>query len=203
MLFRSLILADWVLPAGVVGATVIATWLVEARQGVIENIAPVLTRVFSPLFVLVLVAFLVAVAATGHGVTPDREVLIAFDLLLVVVFGLLLYSISAREPLAAPGLADWVNLALVVAALLVDALALSAIAGRIAEYGVSPDRLVALGMNIVLLVNLAGSALLYTRFLRRGLPLDRLLDWHATYLYVLAGWAAIVAFAVPPIFGFA
>ena len=127
-------------------------------------------------------AFLVAVAATGHGVTPDREVLIAFDLLLVVVFGLLLYSISAREPLAAPGLADWVNLALVVAALLVDALALSAIAGRIAEYGVSPDRLVALGMNIVLLVNLAGSALLYTRFLRRGLPLDRLLDRKSTRL---------------------
>ena len=32
------------------------------------------------------------------------------------------------------------------------------------------------GEVVVLLVNLAGSALLYTRFLRRGLPLDRLLE---------------------------
>ena len=41
---------SWLLPCGVVGAVVIASWLVEAKQSVIENMAPVLTRLFTPLF---------------------------------------------------------------------------------------------------------------------------------------------------------
>ncbi|MFW6206531.1 MAG: permease prefix domain 1-containing protein, partial [Gemmatimonadota bacterium] len=92
----------WILPCGFAGATVVATWLVEAKQSVIENMAPVLARVFIPLFALVLLAFVATMVATGRGLDVEREILIAIDLLLVVVFGLLLYSISARDPLAPP-----------------------------------------------------------------------------------------------------
>jgi hypothetical protein len=60
----------------------------------------------------------------------------------------------------------------------------------------------ALGMNVVLLVNLAGSAYLYLRFLRGRIPFSRLWGWQMTYLYVIAGWAAVVAFLFPPLFGF-
>ena len=55
----------------------------------------------------------------------------------------------------------------------------------------------------VLLVNLGGSALLYARFLRGGVAFSRLCDWQTSYLYVLAAWAAVVAFLFPPLFGFA
>src|ERR671920_284889 len=85
---------SWLLPCGAVGAVVIASWLVEAKQSVIENMAPVLTRLFTPLFAAVLVTFLVTLLWTGRGVDIERDVLIAFDLLLVVVLGLLLYSVS-------------------------------------------------------------------------------------------------------------
>jgi hypothetical protein len=61
----------------------------------------------------------------------------------------------------------------------------------------------ALGENVILLVNLAGSAFLYARFLRGGMPFTRLCEWQTFYLYVLAGWAAVVAFLFPPLFGFA
>ena len=37
----------WILPCGAVGAVVIASWLVEAKQSVIENMAPVLTLLFT------------------------------------------------------------------------------------------------------------------------------------------------------------
>ena len=67
----------------------------------------------------------------------EREVLIRFDLLLVVVFGLLLYSISARDPLAPPGLFDWIQLTLVGTALVVDVLALWA-TGRLPTSTSSP-----------------------------------------------------------------
>jgi len=51
------------------GAVIVSAWLVEAKQGVIENMAPVLTRVFTPLFAATLLAFLVAspLAAIGLG----------------------------------------------------------------------------------------------------------------------------------------
>ena len=194
---------NWILPCGLAGATVVAAWLVEVKQSVIENMAPVLARIFIPLFALVLVAFVATMAATGRGLDVEREILIAIDLLLVVVFGLLLYSISARDPLAPPGPFDWLQLTLVGAALLVDGLALWAIGGRISEMGWTPNRFAALGMNIVLLVNLSGAAFLYLRFLRGQGRFLRLWRWQMAYLYVLAGWAAIVAFLFPLLFGFA
>ncbi len=192
----------WILPCGVAGATVVATWLVEAKQSVIENMAPVLARIFIPLFALVLLAFVATMAATGRGIDVEREILIAVDLLLVVVFGLLLYSISARDPLSPPGLLDGLQLTLVGTALLVDVLALWAIGARISEMGWTPNRFSALGMNVVLLVNLAGSAFLYTRFLRGRVVFSRLWDWQMTYVCVIAAWAAVVAFLFPVVFGF-
>jgi hypothetical protein len=196
------LIGEWIVPVGFVGATVVASWLVEAKKSVIENMAPVLTRIFSPLFALLFLGFMATMLATGQGIDPKREILILFDVLLVVVFALLLYSFSARESAARPGLNDWVQLTLVGAALLVDALALWAIGGRISDFGSTPNRIAALGENVVLLVNLAGSAFLYVRFLRGRIAFSRLLQWQTTYLYVLSGWAAIVAFVFPLIFGF-
>ncbi len=192
-----------ILPCGIAGAAVIASWLVEAKQSVIENMAPVLTRIFTPLFALLLLAFIVTMAWTGRGIDVKREVLIAFDLLLVVVFGLLLYSISARDALARPGLVDWIQLTLVGAALVVDVLALWAIGSRISGFGFTPNRVAALGENVILLANLGGSAFLYARFLRGGVGFSRLLNWQTFYLYVFAAWAAVVAFLFPLLFGFA
>lgn len=196
------VVGNWIVPCGVAGALVVAAWLVEAKQSVIENMAPVLARIFVPLFTLVLLAFVGTMVATGRGIDVEREILIVVDLLLVVVFGLLLYSISARSPTAPASFFDGITLTLVGTALLVDALALWAIGARISEMGWTPNRFAALGMNVVLLVNLAGSAVLYLRFLRGG-AFSRLWEWQMFYLYIIAGWAAVVAFLFPPLFGFA
>jgi hypothetical protein len=193
---------SWLLPCGAVGAVVVASWLVEAKQSVIENMAPVLTRLFTPLFAAVLVTFLGTLLWTGRGVDIERNVLIAFDLLLVVVLGLLLYSVSARDPHSPPGVFDVLQVVLVVSALLADALALWAIAARITEFGYSPNRVAAVGFNVILLVNLAWSAMLYVRFLRGRGPFTGLERWQTAYLPVYAGWAAIVVIAFPPVFGY-
>ncbi|MGB7296078.1 MAG: permease prefix domain 1-containing protein, partial [Candidatus Aminicenantales bacterium] len=158
-------LVGWVLPCGAMGAVIIGAWLVEHKQSVIENMAPVLTWIFAPLFTALLLVFVVAMIWTGNAISVEREVLIGFDLLLVVVLGLLLYAISARDPQAPPGRFDVLQLLLVTCALIVDALALWAIAARISEFGFSPNKTAALGLNLLLLVNLAWSAVLYARFL--------------------------------------
>jgi hypothetical protein len=151
---------SWLLPCGAAGAVLIAAWLVEAKQSVIENMAPVLTRLFTPLFAAMLLAFLATRLWTGRGVDISRDVLIAFDLLLVVVLGLLLYSVSARDRQTPPGGFDVLQVVLVISALLADGVALWAIAARINEFGFSPNRVAALGLNVILLVNLVWSAVL-------------------------------------------
>ena len=195
-------IASWLLPCGAAGAVLVAAWLVEAKQSVVENMAPVLTRMFSPLFAAVLVAFLGTLVWTGRGVAVERELLIAFDLLLAVVLGLLLYSLSARDPRARAGAFDVVQVVLVVSALGANAIALWAIAGRLSEFGFSPNRVAALGENVILLVNLAWSAVLYLRFLRGRTPFAALERWQTDYLWVYAVWATIVLIAFPPLFGF-
>jgi hypothetical protein len=190
------------LPCGAAGAVLVASWLVEAKQSVIENMAPVLTRLFTPLFAAALLTFLAALLWTGQGINIEREVLIVFDLLLLVVLGLLLYSVSARDPQAPPGAFDTVQVVLVVSALLADAFALWAIAARISEFGFTPNRVAGLGVNVILLVNLAWSAALYLRFLRGRGTFASLESWQTRYLPVYAIWAAIVVIAFPPLFGF-
>jgi hypothetical protein len=195
-------ISQWLLPCGAVAAVVVAGWLVEAKQSVVENIAPVLTRLFTPLFTAVLLAFLVAFGLTSAGIDVEREALILFDLLLVVVLGLLLYSISARDPLAPPGLFDRLQLALVVSALVIDVLVLLEITGRITEFGTTPNKAAALGENVILLVNLAWSAWLLLGFVRRRAPFAALERWQTGYLPVYAAWAWIVVLVFPPLFSY-
>ena len=196
------LVAAWVMPCGVVGAVVISAWLVEAKKSVIENMAPVLTRLFTPLFTVVLLAFLATMVWTGSAINVEREVLIGFDLLLVLVLGLLLYSISARDPQSKPGIFDVLQLVLVVAALLVDAVALWAITARISEVGFSPNKVAALGENLGLLVNLGWATVLYARFLAGQGSFTSLERWQTAYLPVFAVWAWVVVLVFPPLFGY-
>jgi hypothetical protein len=164
--------------------------------------APVLTLVFTPLFTLMLLAFLGTMAWTGSTIDVEREVLIGFDLLLVLVVGLHLYSISARDPHEEPGFFDKLQFALVVCALLVDAMALWAILGRISDFGFSPNRVAALGENLILLTNLSGAALLYAQFLRGRKGFASMERWQTGFLPVYLGWAIVVVVLFPMIFGF-
>jgi hypothetical protein len=197
------VIAGWVLPFAVPGALVVAAWLVEAKQDVVENIAPVLTRIFTPLTIVMLVAVLVVLTTSGGLVEVDRELLILMDAILVLVLALLLYSISARDPLAPPALADWLQLVLVGAALAVDTVMLTAMLTRIAQLGSSPNKIAALGLNLLLLVHLVVSAWRSTRFLRGHGTFAELERWQTRYLPVYAAWAAIVVVVFPPLFGFA
>jgi hypothetical protein len=194
--------AGWLLPCGAAGAVIVGSWLVEAKQSVIENMAPVLTRLFTPLFATLLLVFLATMAWTGRPIDIQREVLIAFDLLLVLVVGLVLYSASARDPQAPPNLFDSLQLLLIVSALVVDIVALAAIASRISEFGFTPNRVAALGENVILLANLSGTAWLYAEFLRGRKPFRTVETWQTAYLPVYSIWAALVVLFFPPLFRF-
>ena len=199
------LVSEWILPCGAVGAVIVAAWLIEGRQNVIGDILPMLARIFTPFFAIMLLLLLAAMLGTGRWWTNiEREILLAFNFLLALVLGLLLYSVSSRSSHSSPNIFDTTQLVLVASAIAVDLLALTAIAGRIFELGgFTPNRTAVLGVNLILLVNLAWSAWLYARFQLGHGPFSALERWQTAYAPVYAAWAAAVIVIFPPLFRFA
>lgn len=195
-------IGGWMLPCGAAGAVLVAAWLVDAKQSVIENIAPVLTAVFTPLVTLLLAVFAVVGLLQGGVIDLDRDLLILFDATLIVVLGLVLYAQSARAPLAPPRWFDRLQVALLAGAILVDLLVLVAMLARIGTFGVTANKVASLGLNVLLLVNLTVAAVLLVRFLRHRTPFAALERWQTAYVPVYLAWAAIAVIVLPPLFAF-
>ena len=193
----------WVLPAGGAAAVIVAAWLVEAKKSIIENLAPVLTAIFTPLF-----AALLIVAAVGYLVLAptdefNRDLLIVFDVLLMVVVALVVYGISASDPQRGRTTMDVLRFVAVVAAIILDVLVLVLMFARVGELGFTPNRFAALGLNLVLLLNLLGTAWFAARHLAGRAQPVALERWQTGYLPVFAGWVAVVVLVLPPVFLFA
>jgi hypothetical protein len=191
----------WVLPSGAVAATIVAAWLVESKKSIVENLAPVLTAVFTPLFGAGLLAAVVVYAAAGFHIEFDRDLLTGFDVLLFVVVALVLYGLSARDPQRSTGAMDVIRLVAVVAAVVLDLLVLATMVQRIGEFGFTPNRVVALGFNLLLVIDLVVTAAL--AFRPGPARYARMAAWQTGFLAAFAVWAAFVVVALPPIFGFA
>ena len=188
----------WLLPCGASGAVVVAAWLTESRPRVAEIIASALTTLFTPLVAAMLLIFVGVMAVTGRSIELDRDALIFFNVLLASILALVVYSVSARH--TRPRLATFMLLA---GALLIDVVVFVAVALRIAEFGITPNRAAVAGENLILLANLVGSVWLYLRCLRQKRPTDEMMRWQGAFLPVYAAWAALVVVAFPPVFGFA
>ncbi|MGE5403616.1 MAG: permease prefix domain 1-containing protein [Candidatus Saccharibacteria bacterium] len=195
-------IGEYLIIYGACAAAMISVYLVEAKKSVVENFAPILAKIFSPLFLIIMAVFLAVMIISGKSPFIEREFLIAFDFMLIMVLGLVLYVISARGTHDQVNLFDYLNLALIILALIIDSVALSAILFRVSAFGVTPNKIAALGENLVLLVNLGGLAWLYGRYLMKKVEFGIIEKWQTFYLYVFAIWTAIVAFVFPVVFRF-
>ena len=187
---------------GPAAGAILAVYLVETKKSIVENFAPVLAKIFSPLFLITMLTFLIVVIFTGKSPFVERNFLIGFDLMLVLVLGLFLYTISARKMYDKKDIFDYLNAILIFVAIIIDGIALSAIIFRLSEYGISPNKLAALGENVLLLVNLAGLLWLYLKYFRSKVEFSIIEIWQTRYLTVYAIWMAVVVFLFPIIFNF-
>jgi hypothetical protein len=188
-------LATWILPCGVVGPCSSPPGCGGQAERNREHGACAL--IFTPLFaLLLLVSWHVAfTAAASH----EAETLIASTCCSCSWWACPLRHLG-RDPKA--GRLFRCPAVSVVCALLVDAMALWAIVARISAFGFSPNKVAALGENIVLVVNLGWSAMLYWRFLAKRGGFAALERWQTSYLPVYAVWALIVVVVFPVVFGF-
>ena len=199
-------IAEWYFPnVGVfcaVGVPVGATYLFDRVFNRRTAIAPVLAYVFAPLFLIMVVTFLIFTLVEGANPFIDRSFLITFNGLLLLVLGISIFSLVERNKGADTGLMDYVNLALVSLTLVIDLIALSAILFRIASFGFTPNRVAVLGANVIALLHLVWILVTYIGLVRRKVGLDAMDRVVGNYLPVYGAWAAVVAFVLPVFFGF-
>jgi len=185
---------------GAAALAIVATYLVSRNLKLAKSIAPYIARIFSPLVLVTLLAYLITVIAVGKNPFLDRNFLIAFNGILFTVLAITIFSITESGTNEQKNLSDYINFVLIILALLIDSVALSAIAFRLSSYGITPNRLAALGVNILIWVHLIWIMLSYLRFLQNKTGPFIIQDAVTKYLPVYGFWAAFVTFTFPLIF---
>ena len=180
----------------------IAAYLVEEKKSVVENLAPILARIFAPVLLVIMLIFLGIMTYMQKSPFMERDFLIGFDLLLVLVLGIVFYILSTRDENQPPQFYDWISFALIFAALAVDIVALSAIISRLNAFGLSPNKVAALGENILVFLHLLGTGRLFIQFFRGKIKFSRIEKWQTDFLPVFAVWLGIVALLFPILFKF-
>jgi hypothetical protein len=190
---------------GLVGAATVpiaATYLYDVAFKRRIGIASVLARVFVPLFLVMTTTYLIVAFVAGQNPFIDRSFLITFNALVLVVLGMTVFSTAARGKRADVGWIDYINVALLLVTLVIDLIALSAILFRLSSYGFTPNRVVVLGANLVVMTHLAWMGRACLRFVRAKSGADDIQRAVTGYLPVYAGWAALVTFVLPFVFRF-
>ncbi|AHM57784.1 hypothetical protein EAL2_808p02790 (plasmid) [Peptoclostridium acidaminophilum DSM 3953] len=185
---------------GAAALSVVATYLVSKNLKFAQNIAPYIAKIFSPLVLLTLIAYLATVVVAGKNPFLDRNFLISFNGILLSALAVTIFSITGSGADEKKNISDYINFALIVLALVIDSVALSAIVFRLSSYGITPNRIAVLGVNILIWANLLWIMVSYVGFLSNKTGPSSVQDSITKYLPVYGLWAALVTFTFPLIF---
>ncbi len=186
---------------GLPAAPILGTYLTQTNPHLVGKVSPVIARIFSPLVLVMLVIYLVAMVYSGKDPYNDREFLLIFNALLIGVMAIIFFSVAETKSTKSR-LEIWVLFLLSAVTIIVNGIALSAILFRISEWGITPNRAAVLGGNVLILVNLLLVTAQLFRVLTRKSDLSGVGKVIAYYLPVYAFWTIIVTFLFPVLFGF-
>jgi len=185
---------------GAAALAVVAAYLVSRNLRLSRHIAPYIAKIFGPLVLVTLVVYLITVIGVGKNPFLDRNFLLIFNAILLVVWAVSIFSITESGSEETKKISDYINFALLILALVIDSVALSAIVFRLSSYGITPNRLAVLGINLLMWANLIWMMLAYLAFLRNKAELAAVQHAVTKYLPVYGLWAAFVTFVFPLIF---
>ena len=187
---------------GLAAVPIIGTYLVQNNPQLVGRVSPVIARLFSPLVLVMLLVYLVAIAYSGKNPYNDRDFLIIFNILLVGVLAIIFFSVAETSKSGNQNLETWVLLGLSFVTIVVNGVALSAILYRITEWGITPNRMAVLGANLLVLLNLILVAFQLYRVAAKKTSISGVGQVIGFFLPVYALWTVIVTFLFPFIFGF-
>jgi hypothetical protein len=193
---------EYVIIYGMVSTPIIATFLLDKVIDKRLNIAPTIAKFFTPLFLITTFVYLIIMIVYQKNPFGDREYLMALNILLIIVLGLLIFTIAEHNSTLIPSSNDYLNIGLACAIIILDAIALTATLFRSASdvYGLTPNRIAILGINLLVFVHLMGILIHYVRFVWKGKAFENLEIWIASYLPYYAIWAILVSVLLPIFF---
>ncbi|MCW1238548.1 DUF4153 domain-containing protein [Bacillus pretiosus] len=185
---------------GAAALAIVAAYLVSMNLKLAKNITPYISKIFSPLVLITLLIYLITVIWVGKNPFLDRNFLMVFNGILLGVLAVTIFSIVESDSDEKKNISDYINFALIVLALIIDTVALSAIIFRLSSYGITPNRLAVLGVNILIWANLIWIMFSYMRFLQNKSGPTAIQDAVTKYLPIYGLWAAFVIFTFPIMF---
>ena len=187
---------------GLAASPIVGTYLVRTNPQLVNKVSPVIAKVFTPLLLATLVVYLVAVFVIGKDPYNDRDFLLIFNLLLIGVMAIILFSIAETSKNSDTHLGIFLLLALSIVTVIVNGTALSAILYRISEWGISPNRLAVLGSNVLILTNLLMVTYRLFKTIRNRNQIGYVEKNIASFLPIYGLWTILVTFMFPLLFNF-
>lgn len=187
---------------GLAASPIVGTYLVRTNPQLVNKVSPVIAKVFTPLVLVTLVIYLFAVIGTGKDPYNDRDFLLIFNMLLIGVMAIILFSIAETSKNAGSKTGTILLLALSIVTIIVNGIALSAILFRISEWGITPNRLAVLGGNILILTNLLMVTIKLFKATRNKSETENIEKSITSFLPFYSLWTIFVTFIFPIIFNF-
>ena len=187
---------------GIAAIPIVATYLIQTNAQLINKVSPIIAKIFTPLVFINLFIYLSAMVYTKKYPYQDRNVLLLFNVLLMGVMALILFSIAEAGKATKNKFSLIVLFGLSALTLIVNAIALSAIIYRINEFGFSANRIAVLGGNLLIFINLVlVSYKLFLTSFKNG-TIEEIEESIAGYLPIYAIWTGLISFLVPLLFQF-
>lgn len=193
---------EYIVIFGLSASPIVGTYLVQQNPQLVNKVSPVIAKVFTPLVLITLVIYLTAVISTGKDPYNDREFLLIFNMLLIGVMAIILFSIAEKSNQSSSKIGTFLLLGLSIVTVIINGIALSAIVFRISEWGITPNRLAVLGGNILILINLIIVTINLFKTLRNNEQIENVEKSIATFLPIYSVWTVIVVFLFPILFSF-
>jgi len=187
---------------GLPAAPILGTYLTQTNPQLVGKVSPVIAKIFSPLVLVMLVVYLIAMVSSGKNPYNDREFLLIFNALLIGVMAIIFFSVAEISKTTKSPTEIWVLFLLSVVTVVVNGIALSAILFRISEWGITPNRAAVLGGNVLILINLLLVTAQLFRVLSKKANITGVGKAISFYLPIYFLWTIIVTFIFPFIFGF-
>ena len=193
---------EYIVLVGLVSVPIVATYVVKNFPSVTNKIAPIIAGIFSPLVLITLVIYLVSIVITGKDPYNDRDFLIVFNLMLLGVMAIIVFSVSESSTNRKQRFNQFTLFLLTAVTLIVDLVALSAIMYRLGEFGFTPNRTAVLGSNLLIFVHLVWIMIDFYKVNFNGNDIKSVELNISRYLPVYALWTVFVVFVLPLMFGF-
>lgn len=194
------IFLNYIMAAGLSIVPLFASFLIQNNNHLVNKISPVIARIFTPLVTITLFIYLVAIFFKGTYPTANRDYLLLFNVLLIAVMALILFSLSEVTKNTQQKSTHLILWVLSVLAIVVNGIALWSILFRISDYGFTPNRLAVLGSDILILVNLLLVSFNLIKVIKGRVEVEKVESSIALFMPLYLLWTAFVVFGFPFLF---